>query len=121
MIRRSILTKVFSLTIILFGLFALSCKHKKKIQKTQPDTVISDTLTGRCRLDFKNSKTLSRNVKENEFNFIWVTAKANVETLIDGKEESFDIRVNIRKDSAMLVTIQYLLGIQVAKILITKL
>ena len=120
MIRRSILTKVFSLTIILFGLFALSCKHKKKIQKTQPDTVISDTLTGRCRLDFKNSKTLSRNVKENEFNFIWVTAKANVETLIDGKEESFDIRVNIRKDSAMLVTIQYLLGIQVAKILITK-
>ena len=35
-------------------------------------------------------------------------------------EESFDIRVNIRKDSAMLITIQYLLGLQVAKILITK-
>ena len=47
-------------------------------------------------------------------------AKANVETRIDGKEESFDIRVNVRKDSAMLITIQYLLGIQVAKILITK-
>ena len=120
MIRRSILTKVFSLTIILFGLFALSCKHKKKIQKTQTEVAISDTTTGRCKLDFKNSKALSKYVKENEFDFVWVMAKANVETRIDGKEESFDIRVNVRKDSAMLITIQYLLGIQVAKILITK-
>lgn len=110
----------FCLTTVLFCLVATSCKHKKKIHKTQTDVVINDTITGRCRLDFKSAKTLSRHVKENEFNFIWVTAKANVETLIDGKEESFDIKVNIRKDSAMLITIQYLLGIQVAKILITK-
>ena len=82
--------------------------------------VINDTLTGRCKLDFKNSKTLSKHVKENEFSFVWVTAKANVETLIDNKEENFDIKVNIRKDSAMLITIQYLLGLQVAKVLITK-
>ncbi|MEI8136063.1 MAG: DUF4292 domain-containing protein [Bacteroidota bacterium] len=120
MIRHKTILTCFSLASILLSLFVVSCKHKKKIQKTQPEIVISDTITGRCRLDFKNSKTLSRHVKENEFSFIWVTAKANVETFIDGKEESFDIRVNIRKDSAMLVTIQYLLGIQVAKILITK-
>jgi hypothetical protein len=100
--------------------FATSCKHKKKIQKVQPEIVISDTAVGRCRLDFKSSKTLSRHVKENEFDFVWINAKANVESNVDGKEESFDIRVRIRKDSAMLISIQYLLGLEVAKILITK-
>lgn len=120
MIKRLSILICFSAAIILLSLFTTSCKHKKKTQKTQTEVVITDTLAGRCKLDFKNSKALSKYVKENEFDFVWVTAKANVETLIDGKEESFDIRVNIRKDSAMLVTIQYLLGIQVAKILITK-
>lgn len=120
MSKRASIIKYFTAAIIMLALFTVSCKHKKKIQKTQTEVVITDTLAGRCKLDFKNSKALSKYVKENEFDFVWVMAKANVETLIDGKEESFDIRVNIRKDSAMLVTIQYLLGIQVAKILITK-
>lgn len=120
MIKRASIIKYFTAAIIMLALFTVSCKHKKKIQKTQTEVVITDTLAGRCKLDFKNSKALSKYVKENEFDFVWVMAKANVETLIDGKEENFDIRVNIRKDSAMLITIQYLLGIQVAKILITR-
>jgi hypothetical protein len=120
MIKRALIINYFTAAIITLALFTVSCKHKKKIQKTQTEVAISDTTTGRCKLDFKNSKALSKYVKENEFDFVWVMAKANVETRIDGKEESFDIRVNVRKDSAMLITIQYLLGIQVAKILITK-
>ena len=110
----------FKILLVLSFVVVVSCKQKKHVQKTVTETVISDTLNGRCKLDFKSSKTLSNNIKENEFNFIWVNAKANVETLIDGKEESFDIRVKIKKDSAMLVSIQYLLGLEVAKILITK-
>ena len=120
MIKRALIINYFTAAIIMLALFTFSCKHKKKIQKTQTEVAISDTTSGRCKLDFKNSKALSKYVKENEFDFVWVMAKANVETSIDGKEESFDIRVNVRKDSAMLITIQYLLGIQVAKILITK-
>jgi hypothetical protein len=120
MIKRALIINYFTAAIITLALFTVSCKHKKKIQKTQTEVAISDTTTGRCKLDFKNSKALSKYVKENEFDFVWVMAKANVETRIDGKEESFDIKVNVRKDSAMLITIQYLLGIQVAKILITK-
>jgi len=120
MIKRALIINYFTAAIIMLALFSFSCKHKKKIQKTQTEVAISDTTTGRCKLDFKNSKALSKYVKENEFDFVWVMAKANVETRIDGKEESFDIRVSVRKDSAMLITIQYLLGIQVAKILITK-
>ncbi|MBA2610912.1 MAG: DUF4292 domain-containing protein [Bacteroidetes bacterium] len=121
MTKRKSAINYFSFSILLLCLFSTSCKHKRHQQRTQTAVIVADTLQySKCRLDFKSARTLSRHVKENEFSFVWVTAKANVETLIDGKEESFDIRVNIRKDSAMLITIQYLLGIQVAKILITK-
>ncbi|MCE3229464.1 MAG: hypothetical protein K0S32_4015 [Bacteroidetes bacterium] len=100
--------------------FLSACKNKKKMQKTETPVVVADTLNNKCKLDFKNAKALSRYVKENEFTYTWVNAKANVESNIDGKDESFDIRVKIRKDSAMLITIQYLLGLQVAKVLIRK-
>jgi hypothetical protein len=111
--------------LFLLGIFILliglgSCHHKKKMQKTEVKTTPADTITGKCRLDFKNSKALIKYIKENEFNYTWVYAKANVETNIDGKEESFDIRVRIRKDSAMLITIQALSLVDVAKILITR-
>jgi hypothetical protein len=43
-----------------------------------------------------------------------------VESVIVGKDESFDIRLRGRKDSAMLISIQYLLGVEVAKVLITR-
>jgi hypothetical protein len=98
-----------------------SCKNKKKSIKTEtPVVAADDTLNNRCRLDYKSARTLSKHVRENEFNFDWLYAKANVESLIEEKEESFDIKVNIRKDSAMLISVHYLLGLQVAKILITK-
>src|SRR6187551_3116816 len=90
-----------------------SCKHKRKTQKSETaPLVVEDTIVGKCRLDYKSAKTLSRNVKENEFNFEWINAKANVESLVEDREEQFDIKVAIRKDSAMLVSIHYLLGLQ---------
>lgn len=104
--------------ILLFIL--VSCHHKKKIQKAENRAIPADTITGKCRLDFKNSKALTKYIRENEFKYTWVYAKANVETNIDGKEESFDIRVRIRRDSAMLITIQALSLVDVAKILITR-
>jgi len=104
---------------LLISIFLISsCKHKRKTQKTET-TVVIDTL-GKCRLDYKSAKTLTKHIKENEFTYQWISAKANVETNIDNKEESFDIRVRIRKDSAMLVTIQALSLLDVAKVLITK-
>ncbi len=96
------------------------CKSKKKMQKDKSNVTGVDTASDRCRLDFKNAKALTKYIKENELNYNWIYAKANVEALIDGKEESFDIKVRIKKDSAILVSIQYLLGIEVAKVLITK-
>jgi hypothetical protein len=43
-----------------------------------------------------------------------------VESVVDGKEESFDIKVRMRKDSAIFITIQALSMVDVAKILITR-
>jgi hypothetical protein len=97
-----------------------SCKSKRKSQKDNSNTAAVDTTGDRCKLDFKSSRTLIKHIKENELNYTWMFAKANVESNIDGKDESFDIKVRIRKDSAMLVSIQYLLGIEVAKVLITR-
>jgi hypothetical protein len=105
--------------VVLLCLTAAGCRHKRKVTPSEP-MASADTVGTRCRLDYKSARALSRYMKKNEFDFTWLGAKANVETNIDGKEESFDIRVNIRKDSAMLVTIQYLLGLQVAKVLISK-
>jgi hypothetical protein len=112
------------LSIIFVCCFAIlfsfsSCKTKRKLKKDN-QTAAVDTTSDRCKLDFKNSKALTKYIKENELTYKWMYAKANVESVIDGKEESFDIKVRILKDSAMLVSIQYLLGIEVAKVLITR-
>ena len=120
------MNKILLKYLILFFFVAASallpsCKNKKKTVKTEAPLVLAeDTTNYKCRLDYKNARALSRYARENEFKFDWVTAKANVESLVEDKEESFDIKVTIRKDSALLVTIQYLLGLQVAKVLITK-
>ncbi|MBI2720711.1 MAG: DUF4292 domain-containing protein [Bacteroidetes bacterium] len=112
--------KTAAAVLVLIIILSAGCKNKKKMQKAESVPVVMDTTGGRCRLDFKNSRALIKYIKENEFIYTWISAKANVESNIDGKEEDFDIKLKIRKDSAILISIQYLLGLQVAKVLITK-
>ncbi len=101
--------------------FALySCKHKKKILKTENFPISSsDSTNNKCRLDFKSSKTLTKHVKENELKYNWLFLKANVNTLFEGEDKGFDAKVKLKKDSIMLITIE-LLTIDFAKVLITK-
>lgn len=110
-----------ALVLLLSLLLAVSaCKPKKSMQKTETQAAaVQDTLSGKCRLDYKNARSLSRYVRENEFKFDWVSAKANVEALIDNEENSLDVRIKCRKDSAIFITIEKL-TIDVAKILITR-
>jgi hypothetical protein len=107
-------------TIIVLSFFAMllitSCKSRKQIQKT-PEVAMD---SGRCRLDFKSAKTLTKNLKDNAFTYDWIYAKANVESKVDSEENTFDIRVRIKRDSAILITIQALSMVDVAKILITR-
>jgi len=106
-------------TLLLTGIIS-SCKNKKKTQKTEtPVVAVDDTLNNRCRLDYKSARTLSRHVKDNEFNFEWISAKANVEATIENEENSLVARIKCRKDSAIFIIIEKL-TIDIAKILITR-
>lgn len=96
------------------------CKHKKKMQKQKDQVVTVDVDTlGKCRLDFKNSKALTRYIRENEVKYNWLFLKSNVTTMFEGEDKSFDAKVRLRKDSLMLITIE-LLSIDFAKVLISK-
>jgi len=122
MIRNLKINNLFKIslcfTLTFFSLY--SCKHKKKIIKIETTpAVIADTTTNKCRLDFKNSKALTKYVKENELMYNWLYLKSNVNTLFEGEDKSFDAKVKLRKDSVMLITIE-LLTIDFAKVLITK-
>jgi hypothetical protein len=96
-----------------------SCKTRKSVQKTQV-TQTEDTATGKCRLLFKTSKMLTKNLKQKELGYKWIYAKADVETLIDGEDQNLDVRIRGRKDSAIWIQIQAVGLIDVAKLLITR-
>jgi hypothetical protein len=109
----------FLISVLVLTSVVLSCKSKKKMQQ-KDKTVVADTDTlGKCRIDFKNSKALTRYIRENELKYDWLMLKSNVTTLFEGEDKSFDARVRIRKDSLMLITIE-LLTIDFAKVLISK-
>jgi len=97
-----------------------SCKSKKHAKKTEPVVAIEDTTQGKCRLQFKTAKVLTKHIKENELKYEWVYAKADVETNIDGEEHNLDIRVKGRKDSAIWISIQAVGLVDIAKLLITR-
>lgn len=98
--------------------FVSSCKSR---QKTQKITVIDvDTLQGKCKLDNKSAKVLIKHLQDNAFDYRWIYAKANVDVKIDSEYHSLDIRVRGKKDSAMLISIQALSLVDIAKVLITR-
>jgi hypothetical protein len=110
---------IYLFIVLSFLSFTIGCKHKKKLkQKDQVVIVDADTL-GKCRLDFKNSKALTKYIAENELKYDWLFLKSNVNTLFEGEDKSFDAKVRLRKDSLMLITIE-LLSIDFAKVLISK-
>ena len=98
-----------------------ACKTKRHSQQTaNANNQTDDSLQGKCRLLYKTAKALTKHIKENELNYSWISAKADVETTIDGEDHNLDIRVKGRKDSALWISITAVGLIDVAKILITR-
>ena len=109
---------IFVLAVLVMFTSIYGCKHKNKMQKQKDQVVAVDVDTlGKCRLDFKNSKALTRYIRENEVKYNWLFLKSNVTTMFEGEDKSFDAKVRLRKDSLMLITIE-LLSIDFAKVLI---
>ncbi len=117
------MTKQVHINISLLCMFIMfsilfSCKSKKHVQKT--DSTQTEDTVGKCRLTFKTAKSLSKHIRENELKYKWLSAKADAEVNIDGEEHKLDVRVKIRKDSAIWISIQAVGLIDIAKLLITK-
>jgi outer membrane lipoprotein-sorting protein len=102
--------RILSLAIF-FGLFLSlsSCKNQKKITLNN----------GKCILDFKNARTLTTNLKANEFKFDRLKARLSIDALIDSSSNSFTVALRIKKDSVIWMSLSKL-GIEGARILITK-
>lgn len=116
MLKNNIYSLLLLCAIILSG---SACKHKKKLEK--PVIIVdgaNDTLDIKCKLDFKNSKSLTRHLSDAELKYDWLYVKSKVNTIFENEDKTFDAKVRLRKDSLMLVTIE-LLSIDFAKILIS--
>lgn len=97
---------VFISLLVLTSLFA--CKSRQK-------TVATDF----GRIKHISDKNLIDSLENNEFKFNVLSAKASVK-YIDGKETSFKTHIRVKKDSLIWVSITPLLGIEMARVLITK-
>lgn len=94
--------------IFTVGIFLFSCKVQEK------ENV-------KLKVKHRSSKFLVKKLKEKEFEFNTIATKSAV-TLLDsaGKKTSFKAHLRIRKDSAIWISITPLLGIEMARVLITK-
>ncbi len=102
--------RLFSFVAILcLPLFITSCKNQKKITLNN----------GKCILDFKNTRTLTVNLKANEFNFDKLKAKLSIDALIDSSSNSFTMSLRMKRDSIIWMSLSKI-GIEGARILITK-
>ena len=114
-------TPLYIVIICVFMIAISACKTKRHSQQTaNANNQTDDSLQGKCRLLYKTAKALTKHIKENELNYSWISAKADVETTIDGEDHNLDIRVKGRKDSALWISITAVGLIDVAKILITR-
>ncbi len=117
--RRAIAYLFFSASLLLL-LSASSCRSKKQIVADTPPPPIDST--GKCRLDFKSSKTLSSLLAKNQFRFNWFTGKFDAEFHMDGKKQEFTVVLRMKKDSVIWMSIiDPLIGaVEAARVLLTQ-
>jgi len=95
--------------------------------------IILLTLAGGCRARKEKSvnptpgkplvdrsvQDLMDKLDQNAFKTDWLSAKASVTTVADGAETSFTINMRAKRDSLIWISITPLLGIEVARVIIT--
>jgi hypothetical protein len=104
------LTKKHFFFFLLALIFAGSCRTTKKVTEAPlPVKLKGDSVI-----------VVFDSLMKHQFDFNWVTAKAEVEYADKNNEiTSFDVNLRMRKDSAIWISITPLLGIEVARVLVT--
>lgn len=100
----------FFSAMLVLSFLLFSCKSKKEISRKEIKDLLEDSLS--------TSQLLS-NMKKNEFTFETLSIKATVETQVKRKTNSFKATIRMRKDSAIWMSVTPLLGIEVARMLVT--
>ena len=97
----------FKLILALILLIVLSsCKLQQKAKKKD--------------LKVNRTEYLLQQLDMNKFQFEHLTLKAGVQLYQDGKKTPFKANIRIRKDSLIWVSITPALGIEVARVMITR-
>lgn len=115
MIKLKHIYKYNSAVVLVAMLLFTACKTSKKAVSTEPKKETSNS-----RVDFKTAKTLLKLLRENEFKFQSLSAKLDVTALVEDKDNSLGVTLRIRKDSAIWMSISPALGIEAARVLITR-
>ncbi len=71
-------------------------------------------------LQDKSVAELLNRLDSSAFNPSWINAKASVTTIQEGSETSFNISLRAKRDSIIWISISPLLGIEVARVIITS-
>lgn len=108
MINKQLLITGFRMFLIGCWLFVNSCKPVRHATVTS--------------IKGKNPQFLLEKLKNNELNYHWLSAKLSTTAIIDEKKHSINIKLRIRKDSIiwMSVSSPLTLGIEMARFSITK-
>ena len=91
----------------LIGVFFYSCKPHE------------NTVKIKVKINHRSTKFLVHQLLEKEFKFNTLSGKASV-VFDNGKKTSFKTHLRIKKDSAIWISITPILGIEMARVLITQ-
>jgi hypothetical protein len=96
-----------------FIILCSACKPSQKIN--------SPVITEEVKLKTEPVIALFEKMQSASFNYTWLQAKADVAFKTEGEEEvSFDVNIRAKKDSVIWISITPILGIEFARLLITK-
>jgi hypothetical protein len=116
-----IYVKLAGLSLLLF-LFS-NCHSRKKTKSSHPpvqEVVVIDTSYERCKMDFKNGKTISKFMKENELNFSTLSGRLSCKMNNESDDENtFHVSIRCRKDSAIWMNISKM-NVDAVRFLMTK-
>lgn len=111
-----VLRTLSTLLFVAVLLFLNACKSSQKLVVAPTAANKVDTLAA----NQMSAKQLLDSVTFNEMKIEWVSAKANVDANIGEDDKSFSVTLRIHRDSAIWVSINAILGVEAARILITK-
>lgn len=105
--------------IVIITLVSVGCKSRKKVEETVAP-VIDPVVIGGSNGPSSPDDSLYKAILDGDAKLGWFGAKVSAGYEIDKDSRSFTANLRIRKDSAIWMSISPALGIEVARVMITK-